>query len=546
MRRLGCLTPLGIYAGLLTLLIVGGVALASGGAMFSPGELNAHSGESLGGVTSHAQLGSRCVACHVDPWSSEVMATRCLNCHSDVRAQLNDVNSLHSAMPDVKQCRSCHSEHNGATASLTHLNVANFPHDRLPFTLAAHQTTKGNLPFVCADCHGDNLTTFDQAKCVTCHRGYQDQFVTQHLADFGENCLACHDGADRYSGFDHNQLKFTLAGKHSEVTCGECHANVRAGADFKSASPACIDCHRKDDAQAHKGEFGTDCALCHTSDNWDRAKFDHNQATFKLEGKHVTVECTECHINSVFKGTPQTCVSCHAKKDKHTGAFGTDCAQCHTASDWKDAKFDHNQAAFKLEGKHVAVECAKCHINNVFKGTPLACVSCHQADDARAHQGVYGTDCAQCHNAGDWKDAKFDHNLAAFKLTGAHVTVVCAKCHINGVYKGTPQTCVGCHAEPQEHLGQFGLDCAQCHSTSTWDDATFDHAFPLDHGESGKVACKTCHVTTDYKQYTCYGCHEHTEQRIQSKHLEEGIRDFQNCMECHPTGREKEGKGGDD
>ncbi|MBI5564661.1 MAG: cytochrome c3 family protein [Chloroflexi bacterium] len=138
MRRLGCLTPLGLFAGLLTLLIVGGVALASGGAMFSPGELNAHAGESLGGVTSHAQLSDRCAACHVDPWSSEVMATRCLSCHTDVRAQLDNPQSLHSAMPDVKQCRSCHAEHNGSTASLLRLNLTDFPHDRLPFTLAAH------------------------------------------------------------------------------------------------------------------------------------------------------------------------------------------------------------------------------------------------------------------------------------------------------------------------------------------------------------------------------------------------------------------------
>jgi hypothetical protein len=405
------------------------------------------------------------------------MATRCLSCHTDVRTQLNDVNSLHSAMPDVKQCRSCHSEHNGAQASLTHLNVANFPHERLSFTLAAHQTTKGGLPFVCADCHGDNITNFDPAQCVTCHRGYQDQFVTQHIADFGQDCLACHNGADRYSAFDHNQLKFTLVGKHNQVTCGECHRNVRTVADFTAASPACIDCHRKDDE--HQGAFGTDCALCHTSEDWDTAKFDHTQAAFKLEGKHSSVECEQCHVNDVFKGTPQTCVSCH------------------------------------------------------------------QQDDARAHQGAYGTDCAQCHNAGDWQDAKFDHNLAAFKLTGAHVNVTCAKCHINGVYQGTPLACVGCHADPQEHLGQFGLDCAQCHSTSTWEGATFDHTFPLNHGEEGNIACKTCHVTTDFKQYTCYGCHEHTEQRIQAEHLEEGISNFQNCMECHPTGREEEGGGRD-
>ncbi|HZY41565.1 MAG TPA: hypothetical protein VFF59_06155, partial [Anaerolineae bacterium] len=386
--------------------------------------------------------------------------------------QLDNPQSLHSAMPDVKQCRGCHAEHNGATASLTRLNMTDFPHDRLAFTLAAHKKTTAGQPFVCADCHGETITEFDQTKCETCHREYQADFVTKHAADFGPGCLACHDGVDRFSAFDHNRLKFTLVGKHNEVTCGECHTNVRTVADFKSASPACIDCHRKDDE--HRGAFGTDCSVCHTSDDWDNAQFDHNLAAFKLAGKHATVECEQCHVNNVFKGTPQTCVSCHQKDDKHAGAFGADCAQCH--------------------------------------------------------------------NPSNWKDAKFDHNLAAFKLTGAHVNVTCARCHANGVYKGTPQTCVGCHAEPQEHLGAFGLDCAQCHSTQTWQGATFDHAFPLNHGEGGNIACKTCHTTTNFKDYTCYGCHDHTPQNVQARHLEEGISNFQDCVRCHDRGQKEGGE----
>jgi hypothetical protein len=46
--------------------------------------------------------------------------------------------------------------------------------------------------------------------------------------------------------------------------------------------------------------------------------------------------------------------------------------------------------------------------------------------------------------------------------------------------------------------------------------------------------------------YTCYGCHEHNPSEIEQEHREEGISDFQNCVACHPTGREKEGSGGDD
>ena len=78
MRRLGCLTPLGLLAALITLSIVGSVALTSKAAMFSPGALSARSedGQVLGGVKSHAELVGDCTACHVDPWSSAVMASR--------------------------------------------------------------------------------------------------------------------------------------------------------------------------------------------------------------------------------------------------------------------------------------------------------------------------------------------------------------------------------------------------------------------------------------------------------------------------------------
>ena len=35
------------------------------------------------------------------------------------------------------------------------------------------------------------------------------------------------------------------------------------------------------------------------------------------------------------------------------------------------------------------------------------------------------------------------------------------------------------------------------------------------------------------RQPPCYGCHEHTPANIRAEHEEEGIRDFENCVECH-------------
>jgi hypothetical protein len=83
--------------------------------------------------------------------------------------------------------------------------------------------------------------------------------------------------------------------------------------------------------------------------------------------------------------------------------------------------------------------------------------------------------------------------------------------------------------------------CNPCHHTEAWTPATFEHEryfrFDRDHPED----CQTCHTTPgDLSAYTCYGCHEHTPRNIRSEHLEEGIREFEACEDCHRSGDEEE------
>ena len=95
---------------------------------------------------------------------------------------------------------------------------------------------------------------------------------------------------------------------------------------------------------------GPDCGNCHVPDDWKQVSFDHNQAAFKLLGRHATVDCAACHTNDNFKGTPQDCNACHAKDDHHNGQFGTDCGKCHVPDDWKQATFDHNLSPLSWKG----------------------------------------------------------------------------------------------------------------------------------------------------------------------------------------------------
>jgi len=48
-----------------------------------------------------------------------------------------------------------------------------------------------------------------------------------------------------------------------------------------------------------------------------------------------------------------------------------------------------------------------------------------------------------------------------------------------------------------------------------------------------------------YPHYTCYGCNEHSPANIRREHTEEGIRNFDNCVECHRSASEHDIRGGD-
>jgi hypothetical protein len=65
---LGCLTVPGIITVFLVILVVIGAGMVRGGRLFSPGTLNAQPGALIMGVSSHAELGGTCSACHAYFW----------------------------------------------------------------------------------------------------------------------------------------------------------------------------------------------------------------------------------------------------------------------------------------------------------------------------------------------------------------------------------------------------------------------------------------------------------------------------------------------
>ena len=489
--------------------------------------------------------GVSCTQCHVSLVFTNV-GTRCSDCHADIhRRQFGS------------QCESCHSVQ-GWQVSLT--SIRNHQ-NRFPL-IGAHATVP------CDACHkGAATSQFAglSTECIACHvQNFAQTTLPNHqVAQFPTTCEQCHT-MDSWLGaaFDHAKFTgFALTGMHARLECTACHI----GGKFQGTSANCMSCHLKDytgttNPNHVQAGLPQDCALCHTTASWAGAKFDHNTFTkFPLTGGHVNVPCAQCHVNGRFAGTPTDCASCHLADFRKTtnpnhvaGGFPTDCAMCHTTSSWAGAAFDHSKTAFPLTGAHLQVSCVNCHVGGKYAGLSTACASCHLADFQKTsnpnHVALgFPTDCSTCHGTASWAGASFDHNtFTKFPLTGAHVTVPCLQCHVNGRFAGTPTDCASCHladfqktTNPNHVAAGFPTDCSICHSTASWAGAVFDHSktqFPLTGAHLQVSNCATCHVGGVYVGLStaCVSCHlSNFNSTTNPNHVAAGFP--QQCEVCHTT-----------
>ena len=372
-------------------------------------------------------------------------------------------------------------------------------------------------------------------------------------------CESCHETNSwemrKDASFKHEKTGFALTGQHKAARCESCHRELK----FASTSTNCISCH----TDVHRSQMGTNCMKCHSTESWQAPDMihKHQQTRFPLLGRHQTVPCQTCHANASqqeYVGTPTTCVGCHrtdyqeAKNPDHVMAqFSTDCSRCHqvTAFSW-GGSFDHSATGFPLTGAHKAAQCGSCHINNAFTSLPTECYQCHQAEFQQTTNpghvsGNFNHDCTQCHTTSSWQPATFNHAATRFPLTGAHVAVQCQTCHVNGNYQLVYTECYQCHqtdftsaTNPNHVAGNFNHDCTQCHSTTNWTSATFDHSttrFPLT-GAHTSAQCQSCHVNGNYQLvYTdCYQCHLTDFQQVSSpNHVSQQFP--HDCTMCHST-----------
>jgi len=381
-------------------------------------------------------LGTECLNCHAD-YHQKTLSSDCLNCHNeDSFKPATKFNHATSKFPLVGkhlnvECLKCHKielaegkkfqqftgvEYSGCTnchkdphqnkfgqncsqchseESFKAVKVSkNFDHNKTNFKLIdKHRTVN------CQACHKSKFTDpLKHNRCSDCHSDYhKKQFAKNGVSP---DCSKCHSEKGfklfSYTIEQHKAGAFPLRGAHEAIPCIDCHKK-QIQWSFRDIGINCKDCHK----DIHQSIITTkyypeaNCKICHKENRWDDISFDHSKTSFNLDGAHARNVCRSCHfrqdpsgiIKQQFSGLPKNCGECH--KDRHFNQFekngNTNCAECHDSENWKASKFDHNNTAFKLDGKHINVACEKCHMPRqegsnlyvLYKLKKFECESCH-------------------------------------------------------------------------------------------------------------------------------------------------------------------------
>jgi hypothetical protein len=240
-----------------------------------------------------------------------------------------------------------------------------------------------------------------------------------------------------------------------------------------------------------------------------------------------------------------------APANPHLRLDGKACTDCHTTTDWRTVRFDHDQTPFRLLGQHRAVPCAGCHDLRDFRGAATTCGTCH----VDPHRGDAGSRCEQCHSEVGWHQVGAQNAHARTRLPdlGVHASLRCEDCHRQTgtqQFTGRVAPCVACHqstydattAPAHATLG-LSVQCETCHQFTTWTFARFtqhEAIFPIHTGAHAGVwrTCATCHPdASSFTVFVCTTCH--TQPETDPRH--QGIPGYQwqsqACLTCHPSGR---------
>jgi hypothetical protein len=307
-----------------------------------------------------------CIDCHESP-HNESFSTNCTDCHnewawSDLNSGIKfnhditnypltglhigvDCRECHTSGKNTDkiefaECRDCHQDYHNkqftsrdSNADCNDCHSLDMPFTSTLFGLEEHQESDYKLEGAhvatpCFACHVSDEERWEfrdiGQTCVDCHENIHREVISEKFYP-EEECIICHlVDSWRIVDFDHTTTNWDLEGAHNSLECRECHIIDVNGADvvqeFYGLSSTCVDCHEDE----HGGQFGLkpDCKECHGAEKgWEALYFDHNETNFPLEGKHIDVDCSQCHKSLPFDGGEERveykiekfeCIDCHS------------------------------------------------------------------------------------------------------------------------------------------------------------------------------------------------------------------------------------------
>jgi hypothetical protein len=480
----------------------------------------------LAKVHSHLEGLNNCTKCH--ELGEKISEKKCLECHKELNTRISQDKGYHKSKNlKGKSCISCHSDHHGLNFEMIRFDKKNFNHNLTGYELKDKHRIED-----CAKCHKDanisdpNIKKLKKSflgldtKCLTCHDDY-------HQKTLANACEKCHD----YKAFkpaplfNHDKSDFPLNGAHEKVKCESCHKReLRTGKEFQFFTgisfKTCAACHE----DPHRGEFGANCASCHNEVSFHQIKansnFNHSLTGFELQGKHKVIDCKKCHDNRQgTKGNYKefesliniNCLSCH--KDEHEKKFSNKCEDCHNQQTFKVntklKNFNHDLTGYSLEGNHTVVECKKCHTGQ-------------KMTDPLPHDK-----CAECHSdyhKGEFVNTSYNDCIACHSTSGFNESSFDLEKHekslfpLNGAHIATP--CFSCHKKTETwKFRNIGINCIDCHENI--------HSGYISNEFIPANDCKKCHNDDSWNMISFD--HNKTRFKLEGKH------NRAECRKCHLT-----------
>ena len=252
-----------------------------------------------------------CKECHISNYTDPIAHIDCLDCHQDYhQGQL-------TVADQIQDCKNCHTVDDFSPSQFTVER-----HNQLSFKL-----TGAHLATPCFACHLDeekwNFDIINQ-NCVHCHTDPHLGIINEKFYP-DQKCDECHKTeAWSFVNFDHSLTEWALEGRHALINCRSCHftEDLETGSTiqkFAELETLCTHCHE----DIHQGQFNkdgiTDCTLCHGFEGWGPSNFNHDNTSFKLDGKHASLACDACHKESEVSGQwivqykieSFDCIDCH-------------------------------------------------------------------------------------------------------------------------------------------------------------------------------------------------------------------------------------------